>query len=84
MRIAINKQPEMKVLSVLKKIKNNPWVGVLVSLAIIIPSLYKILDDVTVLRKEYLLLIIGFPIYLKSLKKIFDDILDPTDDYSDF
>ena len=83
MRIAINKQPEMNVLSIIKKIKNNPWVGVAVSLAIIIPSLYKILDDVTVLRKEYLLLIISFPIYLKSLKKIFDDILDPSDDFSE-
>ena len=83
MRIAINKQPEMNVLSIIKKIKNNPWVGVAVSLAIIIPSLYKILDDVTVLRKEYLLVIISFPIYLKSLKKIFDDILDPSDDFSE-
>lgn len=83
MRIELNKQPEMKLLPVIKKIKQNPWVGVIVSLAIIIPSLYKILDDVMVLRIEYLLLAVGFPIYLKSLKKIFDDILNPSDDYSD-
>ena len=83
MRIALNKQPEMKLLSILKRIKNNPWIGVLVSLAIIIPSLYKILDDVTVLRMEYLLLAIAFPVYLKSLKKIFDEILDTSDDYSE-
>ncbi len=83
MRIALNKQPEMKLLSILKRIKNNPWIGVLVSLAIIIPSLYKILDDVTVLRIEYLLLAIAFPVYLKSLKKIFDEILDTSDDYSE-
>ena len=73
----------MKLLSILKKIKNNPWIGVLVSLAIIIPSLYKILDDMTVLRIEYLLLAIAFPVYLKSLKKIFDEILDTSDDYSE-
>jgi len=73
----------MKLLSILKRIKNNPWIGVLVSLAIIIPSLYKILDDVTVLRIEYLLLAIAFPVYLKSLKKIFDEILDTSDDYSE-
>jgi hypothetical protein len=83
MRIALNRQPEMKLLLILKKIRKNPWVGVVVSLAIIIPSLYKILDDVTVIRAEYLLLAIGFPIYLKSLKKIFDEILDTSDDYSE-
>ncbi|MCP2026828.1 hypothetical protein L1276_001972 [Flavobacterium sp. HSC-32F16] len=83
MKTAIIKQPEMKILPILKKIKDNPWVGVAVSLAIIIPSLYKILDDVTVLRMEYLLLIIFFPLYIKSLKKIFDQILDSTDDSYD-
>jgi len=83
MRIALTKQPDMKLLSVLKKIKNNPWVGIAVSLTLIIPSLYEILDDVTVLRKEYVLLILGFPLYIKSLKKIFDDMLDVYDDISE-
>ncbi|GAA6765074.1 hypothetical protein [Flavobacterium johnsoniae] len=80
MKTATIKQPEMKILPILKKIINNPWVGVAVSLAIIIPSLYKILDDVTVLRIEYVLLAIFFPLYIKSLKKIFDQILDSSDD----
>lgn len=83
MRIALIKQPEMKILSILKKIKNNPWVGIAVSLAIIIPSLFEILDDVTILRKEYILLIIAFPLYIKSLKKIFDDMLDVSDNSSE-
>lgn len=73
----------MKLLPTIKKIKNNPWVGVVVSLAIIIPCLYKILDDVTVLRLEYILLAVAFPIYIRSLKKIFDEILDKTDDFYD-
>jgi hypothetical protein len=81
MKTATVKQPEMKILPTLKKIKNNPWVGIAVSLAIIIPSLYKILDDVTVLRIEYFLLAISFPLYIKSLKKIFDQILDSSDDF---
>jgi len=81
MRIELTKRPNMKFLAIIKKIKNNPWIGVLVSLSFIIPSLYEILDDVTVLRIEYLLLLIAFPVYLKSLKKIFDEILDPSDDY---
>lgn len=83
MRLATIKQPDMKLLSVLKKIKNNPWVGIAVSLTLIIPSLYEILDDVTVLRKEYILLVIAFPLYIKSLKKIFDDMLDSYDDRSE-
>lgn len=83
MRIALTKQPDMKILSILKAIKNNPWVGIAVSLALIIPSLYEILDDVTVLRKEYLLLVIAFPLYIKSLKKIFDNMLDVYDDLSE-
>jgi hypothetical protein len=83
MRIALNRQPDMKLLSILKKIKNNPWVGILFSLTLIIPSLYEILDDVTLLRAEYVLLAVGFPIYLKSLKKIFDEMLDINDDLSD-
>lgn len=83
MRIALNRQLDMKILSILKKIKNNPWVGIAISLTLIIPSLYEILDDVTVLRKEYILLIVAFPLYIKSLKKIFDDILNTSDDYSD-
>lgn len=83
MRIALIKQPEMKILSIIKKIKNNPWVGIAVSLAIIIPSLFEILDDVTILRKEYILLIIAFPLYIKSLKKIFDDMLDVSDESSE-
>lgn len=66
----------MKLLTILKKIKNNPWIGVTVSLAVIIPSLYKVLDDVTVFRIEYIWLAIFFPLYLRSLKKIFDEILD--------
>lgn len=80
MKEATIKQPKMKILPVIKKVIKNPWVGVAVSLAFIIPSLYKILDDVTVLRVEYILLAIFFPLYIKSLKKIFDEILDGTDD----
>lgn len=83
MRLAVNTPPDMKILSILNKIKNNPWIGIAVSLTLIIPSLYEILDDVTVLRKEYILLIIAFPLYIKSLKKIFDDMLDVYDDISE-
>lgn len=81
MKSALIIQPEMKLLAILKKIINNPWIGIAFSLAIIIPSLYKILDNMSILRIEYLLLAVAFPIYIKSLKKIFDQILDGTDDF---
>ncbi|KRD10986.1 hypothetical protein ASE21_04490 [Flavobacterium sp. Root901] len=83
MKIALTTQPEMRLLLTIKKIINNPWIGIVVSLAVIIPSLYKILDDVTIFRFEYILLAISFPIYIRSLKKIFNEILDNTDDFND-
>ncbi len=66
----------IKLISFIQKTVMNPYLGVLVSLLLIIPSLYIILEDITVVRKEYLLLAIGIPIYVKSLNKIFDDILN--------
>ena len=66
----------LKVISRIQKIITNPYVGVSLSLLLIVPSLYIILEDVTVIRKEYLILAIGLPIYIKSLNKIFDDILN--------
>lgn len=65
-----------KPISLFRKIMQNPYVGVFVSLLLIIPSLYIILEDITVIRKEYIFLAVGIPIYIKSLNKIFDDILN--------
>lgn len=80
MSIAAKNQFEMKLLKELLTAKLNPWIGILVSLLIIVPSLYQILDDVTVLRKEYLFLAVGFPLYVKSLKNLFDEMLKTPDD----
>ncbi len=66
----------LKLIALCQKIITNPYLGILVSLVLILPSLYIILEDITVIRKEYLLLAVGIPIYVKSLNKIFDDILN--------
>jgi hypothetical protein len=66
----------IKLISFLQKIILNPYFGVSLSLLLMIPSLYIILEDITVIRKEYFFLAIGLPIYIKSLNKIFDDILN--------
>lgn len=75
--VSNNPSDMIKLISILQKIIINPYIGVFVSLILIIPSLYIILEDVTVIRKEYIFLAIGLPIYIKSLNKIFDDILNP-------
>jgi hypothetical protein len=66
----------LKFITFFQKIISNPYVGVCASLLIILPSLYIILEDYTVVRKEYVFIAIGIPLYLKSLNKIFDDILN--------
>ena len=66
----------LKVITLIQRIATNPYIGVFVSLLLIIPSLYIILEDISVMRKEYLFLAIGIPIYIKSLNKIFDNILN--------
>jgi hypothetical protein len=70
----------IKLISFLQKTVFNPYIGVTLSLLLIIPSLYIILEDITVIRKEYFFLAIGLPIYIKSLNRIFDDILNPDKD----
>ena len=79
MTVSNNHHPMLKFITVWQKILTNPYVGVLVSFLLILPSLYIILSDVKVFRKEYIFLAIGIPLYIKSLNKIFDNILNGND-----
>ncbi len=76
MTLSNNHHHMLKFITVCQKIISNPYVGVCASLLIILPSLYIILGDITVARKEYAFLAIGIPLYISSLNKIFDDILN--------
>lgn len=76
MTLSNNPLHMVKIITLCQKTMTNPYIGVLVSLLLILPSLYIILGDITVFRKEYLFLAIGIPLYIKSLNKIFDDILN--------
>lgn len=76
MTVLNNHIPMFKLISICQKIVTNPYVGVFASLLLILPSLYFILEDFTVIRKEYVFVGIGIPLYIKSLNKIFDDILN--------
>ena len=76
MTISNNSIKMFKALSFFLKIISNPYFGLCISLLLILPSLYVILGDYTVLRKEYIFLAIGIPVYVKSLNKIFENILN--------
>ncbi len=71
-----NPLPMLKFISVCQRVMTNPYVGVLVSLLLILPSLYIILGDIAVFRKEYIFLAAGIPLYVKSLNRIFNDVLN--------
>jgi hypothetical protein len=71
----------IKLISFLQKKILNPYIGVLLSLLLIIPSLYIIMEDITIIRKEYFFLAVGLPIYIKSLNRIFDKILNQDKDF---
>lgn len=76
MTLSNNHHQMLKLITICQKIITNPYVGVCASLLLILPSLYVILGDITVVRKEYVFLAIGIPLYICSLNKIFDDILN--------
>jgi hypothetical protein len=62
-------------------LKINPWIGILLAYGIVIPSLYEILDDITIIRIEYFFLIIGILLLINFIKKLFDNIINMPDEY---
>jgi hypothetical protein len=76
MKVMHNIQHQLVALT----IKINPWIGVIASLVLIIPSLYILLDNIAILRKEHFILSIGILLFIKSLKTIFDKMLDISED----
>ncbi|QBN18740.1 hypothetical protein E1750_07965 [Flavobacterium nackdongense] len=76
MTVSNSHLPMLKFFSLCQRFVTNPFFGVLVSLILILPSLYVILGDVTIFRKEYVFLAVGIPLYVGSLNKIFNNILN--------
>ena len=74
MRLAINTFPNMQLKTILNKI--NPWIGLVGSLFVIIPSLYDILDDPFLLTRKHLILAVGVFFMILFLKEIFDRIIN--------
>jgi hypothetical protein len=57
------------------KIGTSLYFKLIISLIILIPNLYDILDNTTKFRKEHLLLAFGLFLFVKYLKDLFDKIL---------
>jgi hypothetical protein len=56
--------------------KLNPWIGLVGSLFVIIPSLYDILDDPYKITKKHFILAFGIAFMILFLKEIFDRIIN--------
>jgi hypothetical protein len=74
MRQELNNLTHMQFKSIINKI--NPWIGLIGSLFLIIPSLYDILDDPLTLSNEHLVLAVGVILMILFLKEIFDRIIN--------
>jgi hypothetical protein len=74
MRLELNTQINMQLKSIFNKI--NPWIGLILSLCLIIPNLYDILDKPITLTNDHLILAVGVFFMIIFLKEIFDRIIN--------
>lgn len=64
----------MTIKHLFKAIIENPWVQVLLAIFIMVTSAMDIVADITHLRKEHGLLLIGFLMLLKSIVESYDHV----------
>lgn len=74
MRLEHNTLYPMKFRSIFNRI--NPWIGLIASLCIIIPSLYDILDEPLKITNDHFFLAVGVFFMILFLKQIFDRIVN--------
>jgi hypothetical protein len=74
MRLELNNQKNMQFKSIFNRL--NPWIGLIASLCLIIPSLYDILDDPLLFTSDHLILGAGIFLMVLFLKQIFDRIIN--------
>ena len=74
MRIELNTYNNMQIRAILNKI--NPWIGLMASLCLIIPSLYDILDAPLTITNDHFVLAGGIFFMIVFLKQIFDRIIN--------
>jgi hypothetical protein len=74
MRLELNTNLNMQLKNLINKI--NPWLGLLGSLCIIIPSLYNILDAPLTITNDHFIFAGGLFFFVIFLKEIFDRIVN--------
>lgn len=74
MRLELNNPKNMQFKTLINKL--NPWLGLIASLCLIIPSLYDILDAPLQFSTDHLILGVGLFFMILFLKQIFDRIIN--------
>jgi hypothetical protein len=74
MRQELNNNLNMQLKTLINKI--NPWLGLTVSLCIIIPSLYNILDAPLTITTDHFIFGISLFFFVIFLKEVFDRIVN--------
>lgn len=74
MRLELNKPINMRLRTILNKI--NPWIGLLISLCVVIPSLYNILDAPLTITRNHFIFGGALFFFVIFLKEIFDRIIN--------
>ncbi len=63
-----------------KKSKINPWIGIIFSFTLIMPSLFLILSDIGDYNTLQILLVIGLLVLIKFTKNLIDKIINMDDE----
>ncbi|PKB16019.1 hypothetical protein [Flavobacterium sp. 5] len=74
MRLELNIPFNMQLKPLLNKI--NPWIGLIASLCIIVPSLYDIMDAPLTITNDHFILAGGTICFIVFLKQIFNRIIN--------
>jgi hypothetical protein len=74
MRLELNTPYYMRLRNFFNKI--NPWLGLIGSLCIMLPSLYDILDAPLKITNDHFILAAGLVLFIVFLKEIFDRIIN--------
>lgn len=56
--------------------KTYPWIGLIGSLCLVIPSLYNIIDEPLKLTNDHLIFVVGIFLMIIFLKELFDRIVN--------
>jgi len=74
MRLVLKTPIHMQLNNFLKKA--YPWIGLIGSLCLIVPSLYNVIDKPITLTTDHIVLVVGIFLLFVFLKEIFNRIIN--------